>query len=71
MCINTLLGGEKELIRFGHLDLIFKVTLALRNVLDRVSAHHLLNRTLGYRTFFLEWNNGFLPTLYNYPHAFL
>ena len=28
-CIVTLLGGGEELIRFGDLDLIFKVTTAL------------------------------------------
>ena len=28
-CIDTLLGGGEELIRFGDLDLIFKVTGAL------------------------------------------
>ena len=30
-CIDTLLGGGKELIRFDDLDFIFKATLAFRN----------------------------------------
>ena len=42
-CIDTLLGEGKEVLRFGDLDLIFKVTLVLGNVQNMVSMRHLLN----------------------------
>ena len=45
-CTDTLLGGQKELIRFSDHDLIFKVTTTLLNVLNFVSACYLLNRMM-------------------------
>ena len=42
-CTDTLLGGRKEFIRFGDLDLIFKVIAVLLNVQNIVSACCLLN----------------------------
>ena len=48
-CINILLGGRKELIRFDDLDLIFKVTPALKCP------------RWGFRTLSFEPNNGYWP----------
>ena len=46
--IDTLLGGVEELIRFGDLDLIFKVTFVLCNVQNRVFMHYLLNKLMDF-----------------------
>ena len=41
--IDTLLGGREELIDFGDLDLIFKVT-SYKDYKSVISAHYLPNQ---------------------------
>ena len=47
-CIDTLLGEGEEFLDFGDFDLIFKVTLAPRNVQNRVSLLYTLNQRWGF-----------------------
>ena len=45
---DTLLGEGNSRLDFGDLDLIFKVTLALRNDQNMVSVRYLLNQLMDF-----------------------
>ena len=47
-CIDSLMGGGESRSDFGDLDLIFKVTLALLNFLNRDSLCYLMNQWMDF-----------------------